>query len=474
MQPPSPFPCGRPHGSLPLSIVGGQRISSNISACVLHVGRVLLILEGCAPVLTAPFIRRLSFVPDAKTSNPYLILFALWLMMFSASSQLIIMVPILPEIAATLGVNAFWQGMLLTAYALSLGVSALITGPASDRIGRRLILLYGTILMAVTLALHTVAESYVLLFSMRLLAGVGGGMLTSGSVAYVGDYFPYEQRGWANGWVMSGTAFGQVAGIPLGKVLATGFGYRWPFLMFAVPMAVSAVLIWRYVPQPDAELDDQRLTPARLVEKYRAVLQGSDAINAVASYLLMFAGFGLFTSFLPSWLESTVGVSSYEIALLFAIGGTANILASPLGGRISDRIGRKPIVVWASLVLGLLMALAPLYITGFLIAAVLFFLAMGLIGIRVGPLQSLITALVPDRQRGLLMGLAMSVGQAGFGFGSFVASITYGPYGFFSNAVGGALAMIGMAGLVHWGLPEPPLASVEEAAPESPSVAETP
>ena len=91
-------------------------------------------------------------MPDSKTANPYLILFALWLMMFSASSQLIIMVPILPEIAETLGVNAFWRGMLLTAYALSLGVSALITGPASDRIGRRRILLYGAGLMTVTLA----------------------------------------------------------------------------------------------------------------------------------------------------------------------------------------------------------------------------------------------------------------------------------------------------------------------------------
>jgi predicted MFS family arabinose efflux permease len=233
---------------------------------------------------------------------------------------------------------------------------------------------------------------------------------------------------------MSGTAFGQVAGIPIGKVLATGFGYQWPFLMFAVPMALSAVLIWLYVPQPDAELDEKRLTPRRLVEKYRTVLRGSDAVNAVLSYLLMFSGFGLFTSFLPSWLESTVGVTSYEIALLFAIGGTANILAAPLGGRVSDQIGRKPIVVWASLALGLLMAVAPLYISGFMIAAVLFFLAMALIGIRVSPLQSLITALVPDRQRGLLMGLAMSVGQAGFGFGSFVASLTYGPFGYLSNA----------------------------------------
>lgn len=422
-------------------------------------------------------------MPDSKTSNPYLILFALWLMMFSVSSQLIIMVPILPEIAESLGVNAFWRGMLLTSYALSLGVSALITGPASDRVGRRRILLYGTALMAVTLALHTVAADYELLLFMRLLAGVGGGMLSGGSVAYVGDYFPYEKRGWANGWVMSGTAFGQVAGVPIGKVLATGFGYRWPFLMFAITMGLSVILIWRYVPSAEADLDEERLTPSRFLEKYRHVFRGSHVIAAIGSYFLLFSGFGLFTSFLPSWLERVVGISSYEIAILFAIGGTANVLASPIGGRISDNIGRKPIVVWASVALGLLMAFAPFYITGFTIAGFLFFLAMALIGIRVGPLQSLLTELVPDRQRGLLMGLAMSIGQAGFGVGSFVASSMYQAFGYLSNAMGGAAAMVAMAGLVHWGLPEPALRTVDGSSredrsattpAESPGVADTP
>lgn len=417
-------------------------------------------------------------MPDSKKGNPYLILFALWLMMFSASSQLIIMVPLLPEIAETLGVNPFWRGMLLTAYALSLGVSALVTGPASDRIGRRKILLYGTGLMTVTLALHTVAADYELLFFMRLLAGVGGGMLSGGSVAYVGDYFPYEKRGWANGWVMSGTAFGQVAGIPLGKVLAAGFGYRWPFLMFAVTMGLATLLIWFYVPQPDADLDDKRLTPRRFLNKYRHLLRSSDVVAAVTAYFLMFCGFGLFTSFLPSWLESSVGVSSYGIALLFAIGGSANILASPLAGRVSDEVGRKPLVVWSCLALGVLSAIAPVAIIGFTTAAVLFFIAMITIGIRISPLQSLLTALVPDDKRGLLMGLAMSVGQAGFGIGSFLASITYGPYGYGSNALAGAAAMIVMAALVHWGLPEPHLRTADEPppspSPESPSVAEAP
>jgi len=403
--------------------------------------------------------------------------------MFSASSQLIIVVPILPEIAETLGVNSFWRGMLLTAYALSLGVSALITGPASDRVGRQRILLYGTVLLAVTLALHTVAADYELLLTMRLLAGVGGGMLSGGSVAYVGDYFPYEKRGWANGWVMSGSAFGQILGIPIGKVLAASFGYRWPFLMFAIPMVGAAVLIWYYVPRADADLDHEPLTVRRFFEKYRRVLQGSAVVGAVATYFLMFCSIGLFTSFLPTWLETVIGISSYGIALLFAIGGSANVVASPLAGTVSDRTGRKPLVVGSCVVMTVLVGIAPFVITNFTIAAVLFFLAMVMVAIRISPLQSLVTALVPDRQRGLLMGLAMSVGQAGFGIGSFVASVTYGPFGYASNAVAGAVATAAMGVIVYWGLPEPklrsgPKRSEDQASPatrvEPPSITEAP
>jgi MFS family permease len=192
----------------------------------------------------------------------------------------------------------------------------------------------------------------------------------------------------------------------------------------------------------------------------------------------MFCGFGLFTSFLPSWLESTVGVSSYGIALLFAIGGSANVLASPLAGRLSDHVGRKPLVVWSSIALGLCSAAAPALIVDFSSAAGLFFLAMITVGIRISPLQSLLTALVSDQDRGLLMGLAMSVGQAGFGIGSFIASSTVGAYGYASNALAGAAATVIMAVLVQWGLPEPSLSPSDDppptASPESPSVAEAP
>ncbi|MGM0705812.1 MAG: MFS transporter [Bacteroidota bacterium] len=396
--------------------------------------------------------------------SPYLILFALWLMMFSASSQVVIVIPILPEISQTLGINELWQGVLLGSYAFALGVSAVITGPISDRIGRRRILIIGATLMSVALTLHTVAASFTLLLIMRTLAGIGGGILRGGSGAYIGDYFPSDRGGWANGWVMSGTAFGQIAGVPIGKVLATAYGYRWPFLMFAITMGLAAVLIWYVLPAVNAHLDPKRLTVRRMVMKYVRLVRRSEIVAAVATYFLMFLGIGLFASFLPTWLEVEVGISGFQIALLFAVGGLANIIAAPVAGHVSDTIGRKPLVIASCLGLSATIIVAPYLIDGFGMAAFLFFLAMVAVGIRISPLQALMTALVADARRGLLMGLAVGFGQVGFGVGSFIAGLTYGPYGYVSNTTMGAVSVLLMAAIVQWGLPEPDLRAVRPAA----------
>lgn len=398
--------------------------------------------------------------PNRPTrSSPYLVLFALWLMVFSASSQVIIITPILPEIGAALQVSESLQSLLVTSYAVALSCFALITGPISDKVGRQRILLIGTVFMAVVLILHGVATNYPLLLAMRTLAGCAGGMLSGGAVAYVGDYFPYERRGWANGWVMSGIAVGQVVGIPLGKVLANAFGYQWPFLMFAVTMGVAAVLIARYVPQPDIELDRARLTVKRALVDYARLIRRPTIAAAVMSYFLMFFGVGLYVVFLPTWLEQSVGISGNQVALLFAVGGLANVTAGPIAGRASDEIGRKPLVVASCIGLSTLMVLTTLLVTDFISAVVLFALSMVAVAMRISPLQSLLTALVPDARRGLLMSLAVGIGQVGIGLGSFIAGVAFVRYGYFSNTVIGALSVILMAVLVQKGLPEPRLAT---------------
>ena len=73
-----------------------------------------------------------------------IIIFALWLLVFSASSQIMIITPILPLIGEELGIGESRLGTLVSAYAIMVGIFAIVAGPVSDKIGRRRILLLGT------------------------------------------------------------------------------------------------------------------------------------------------------------------------------------------------------------------------------------------------------------------------------------------------------------------------------------------
>jgi predicted MFS family arabinose efflux permease len=356
-------------------------------------------------------------------TNAFLILAALWLMMFSASAQVIIVAPILPEISEALNIKDSLQGLLITSYTVTLGIVALIIGPISDKVGRRRILLFGCGFMTIALALHGIADSYVSMVTVRALAGAAGGSLSGGAVAFVGDFFPYERRGWANGWVMSG-------------------------------MAV-------YLPQPDVVRDEERLSVRSAIVKYRALLDQGPVRSVSLVYMLMFLSLGLFVIYLPTWLEKVVGVSGTDIASLFFVGGVANVLSSPVAGKLSDTLGRKPLIIASCVGLGAVMVLTTYVIHGIWTAYVLFAAAMVMFALRISPLQSLMTALVPDERRGMLMSLAIAVGQVGMGLGSGVAGLTYTRFGYLSNTLLATGAIVVMALLVRYGLPEPTGESLE-------------
>ncbi len=376
-------------------------------------------------------------------------------MVFSASSQVIIMSPILPRIGEALQIDEALQGWLITAYALFLSIFALITGPISDKIGRRLVLLAGCGFMAVALALHAAANSFLSLLTMRAVAGAAGGMLSGAAVSYVGDYFPYNRRGWANGWVMSGVAVGQIVGIPIGIVLSGQFGFKAAFLMFGATMLLATVLVWFFVPQPDVERDKEHLTIRRAIGNYRELIGQHVVVAACAVYFLMFFGIGLFIIYLPTWLEATLGVSETEIATLFAAGGLANVVSGPIAGRVSDSIGRKPLIITSCLGLGAIMVLTTYIIDNMWIGYALYTVAMVMVSMRISPLQSLMTTLVSENRRGSLLSLAIAIGQLGIGIGSAVAGIAYTRFGYHSNTIAGAMAIVIMAVLVYAFLPEP-------------------
>lgn len=428
----------------------------------LSIWKCRLIRRLC--VQRARLCRAFTAFASQIRSSDRLILFALWLMVFSASSQVIIISPILPRIGESLHVPEALLGTLITSYAVMLSIFALLTGPISDKIGRRRILLIGTGFMSVSLALHGIADTFLSLLTVRAIAGAAGGTLSGAAVAYVGDYFPYHRRGWANGWVMSGIAVGQIIGIPLGTLLAQWFNFRWPFLVFAVTMGGAFVLIWRAVPQPPVQLDERRLSVRRAVIDYIALLRQPETGAASLAYFLMFFSVGLYVVYLPTWLEQSLGITGEAIATLFLVGGLANVITGPIAGRLSDRIGRKPLVIWSCLGLAVVMVLTTFLVVNMWMAYLLFSITMVMVAMRISPLQSLLTALVIDAKRGILMSLAVSIGQIGIGISGALAGPAFTRFGYVSNTVMGAIAILLMAILVAWKLPEPGEQPVGESA----------
>ena len=382
------------------------------------------------------------------------ILLTLWLVVFSSSSQVMIMAPILPRIANELGLPLSQLGSLITAYAASVGLFALLTGPISARIGRRRILVVGSLLMTGALSLHLMADGFFSLLALRALAGMAGGILSGASVAFVGDYFPSGQRGWANAWIMSGMAGGQMAGIPLGTILSEQLGFKAPFLAFAVTMAVATLMSWWLIPELKSSLQSTGFTLPGMLGGYMQLLTKPGVAAATLAYFLMFLGISLYVIYLPAWLASSMGFEAASIAGLFLVGGIANILAGPRAGKLSDARGRKPVILAASVGITLLLAGAPLVTTGYWLIFPLFFGLMGLFASRASSFQSLLTELVSEGQRGSLLGLTMALGQVGFGLGGSLAGILYTRLGFVSNALFAAMAALLAAGLVWRHLPE--------------------
>jgi len=406
----------------------------------------------------------------APPPRPWLILFALWVLNFAVSAQFLVVTPILPVIRDQLGVAEDWLGLLITTYAIGVGVFSLVAGPVSDRFGRRIILVVGAVGMTVALLLHGLAVTFPLLLGVRLLAGAGSGLLSGATIAYVGDVFPFHQRGRANGVLASGFAAGQILGIPLGAMLGE-LGYRLPFLAFGLVTGIAAVLVVLFVVQPDVKLTD-RLTLGSALRSYTRLLTRVDTAVSAAAFALMFLAVSLFITYLPTELSHRFDASPTQVSTLFMVGGVANLLVAPFAGALSDRVGRKILVVGGSAVMALLMAAVPWMIPQFWYAYPLFFIVMVFVALRISPMQALVTSLVPASQRGSLLSLDFAVGQVGFGLGSLVAGPLYTRFGFETTSVAAGIFAMSMALLVLFGLPEPKEDAQEEPDEPTPGPAQ--
>ncbi len=362
-------------------------------------------------------------------------LITLMLVMFTTIADFMIMMPLASYLMAEMHVNAAQFGLLVSAYSLAAGASALLASSQADRFDRRHALLFCYAgLMLATLACGLASGFYSLLLA-RVLAGVFGGVIGSICLAIVGDVIPPERRGQAMSWVMLGFSLSAVAGVPLGLWLAAHYGWRVPFLVLTLMCVAVALAIMCWIPPVRSHLATFN-RDAGWVENYRELLQNKNHWWAVGlTAMLMVSGF-LVIPYIAPTMVANVGISPHDLMYVYLVGGAGTLISRPLIGRLADRYPLANVVavlvVLSFIPIVLVTQTLQLSLAWHLLFSLLFFV---FVSGRFIPATALVTGATQPHLRGRLMAFNSAIQNFASGAASLLAGLilTQQPSGYLSH-----------------------------------------
>ena len=369
------------------------------------------------------------------------LLIALFGAIFAASAGTHALTPIFPELKTALSVDDGSVRQLTVLFTLGYSVSGLLLGMLCDRVGRRRILLpsllfYGLASGLLLLPLDWLGFSGVL--ALRALAGLATGGITATVIAMTSDAVAYERRGRAMSFVLSGTYVAVIIGVPLSSALAR-FRLLGVFGVLALVTLIAAAALFRLAPRDCSAVGRARADGPLL----RLPLEALGCPAALPALLTTFLGtlatFAVITS-LADHAVDRFQASLGQRALLFLCLGLGALPGAFLAGLLSDRLGKRRMVMVAltgSLLLAPLL-LWPSSWSGFVLVAILISMVQVL---RQGPFAAMLTGLAPLHLRGSLVGLNSAFSGVGLGLGTWLGGVTYGRHGLAGGVVVAGLSL---------------------------------
>ena len=359
--------------------------------------------------------------------------------MFVAVADNQMISPLLPDLMSAFDMGAGQAGMLVSAYAIAAATVSFALGPLSDRTGRRKMLIAALIVFTAATLLCGLAWNYASLVAFRAITGAAAGTLSLNITACIGDHFPYRRRGAAMGLVMSGYFAAMILGVPAGAFVAEAWSWRWAFGAFAG----AGLLLW----VPALAIIPSRVPAVcgvsviDMIKGYGRFLARTGPLAVIAASFLVSASTVGFITYVGTWLRDAYGLSTDWIGIVFLVSGLGALLGSPLAGYLSDRVGKRGIVVGSGLAMAVLLAGIP-WITDQLPVVFAGFILTGIAGaFRHAPLQALVTAMATDDERGALIALKNTVAEFGIAGGTALCGVLYVAFGYpFVGAVCGVMA----------------------------------
>ncbi len=382
--------------------------------------------------------------------------------------QLLVCLPLfmlsisLPMLGKSLGANAVEIGLLFSVYTLVSVALRPLVGAGLDRFGRRWIFLAGLAASALAMGGYAFSASVSGLVVTRILDGASAAIYGLTISAIVADLADAQSRGSAFGRLSQFAAQGSIVGALLGYVVMTRLGdsgWKPLFLIYAVAGLWAVGAAYRRLPETrSAPLEKEQ---AYLSDGLRAILHSRPLVILLLVGLVTSAASAMLSPIFLIFLQDKFQADLGTIGWVYLPSGLVWALLTTRLGKLSDRFGRKPLMVLATLIGALDSLLVP-QIASMILLAVLWTLE-ALCFAASGPAsQALTTDLIDARLRGRVLGILAFSAGLGAVAGPLVGGWVYDHIGhttpFLVNAV-----VLGLSALVLWALLREPARPAQQS-----------
>jgi predicted MFS family arabinose efflux permease len=252
-----------------------------------------------------------------------------------------LIVGILPLISADMGVSLGQAGLLVLFYSLAYAMGPPLLALLLGGVGRRRILAASEFGLAVCALLMVLMPFFEGLILVRTVLAVVAGTYTGTAMATAAMLAPAGQRGRYMQVISMGQAIAALAGVPLGALVATHFGWRMEYLALAIMAALAALAL--YVKLPRGLPGDRMSIGERL-----SMLRNPAIGTALLSTLVFMIGSAPLMVYISA-LMTAVGVGYESLPLVLLAGGVGAVACSATAGRMADRFGSRRTAMIAGL-----------------------------------------------------------------------------------------------------------------------------
>jgi len=259
----------------------------------------------------------------------------------------------MPFIQEDFGLSYTKVSLVMASFSLVYGFSQLPAGWLASRIGPRILLMAGILGVAVVGVLVGISHTYIMMLVFMGLMGLTAGGYHPSAATLISAWVEPERRGRALGLHLIGGNASFFLAPLVGAGIAAAWGWRYSFIGLAIPTVVLGVIFYIYMArwggggqawQVKAEHHDE------------APMAPTNRRNLIIFLILIIVAGGAGTSimmFVPLYIVDQFGVSKQTASSMLSIVFGTGLIASPLGGYLSDRIGRIRIILVVSLLAGI-------------------------------------------------------------------------------------------------------------------------